>query len=107
MIVIGWNLFGGVYTIPTNILTIESARHCLEQGREFSGRVYDFSLKMVDQMYFQTDWLKKNLQDDFLARTVASGHRIIAEMPRTVSIFGKAFRSLFGSDNNDDDHHDD
>jgi hypothetical protein len=90
---------------PQQQQLIESVRHYLDQGHEFNGRMYDFSLKMVDQMYHQTVWLKNNLQDDFFARTVASGKRIIDEMPRTVSIFGKAFRSLFGTDN--DDHHDD
>lgn len=94
-------------------LTMESARHWMQQGQEFSGRVYDFSLKMVDQMKLQTEWLSRNLQDDFASRAWASGNRIIAEMPRTVSIFGKVFKQFLGTDHDrrggrdDDDHHHD
>jgi hypothetical protein len=47
--------------------------------------VYEFSLKVGEQMKHNVTWLSGTLQDDFPARCWSAGNKIVAEMPRTAT----------------------
>lgn len=86
--------------VPT---TFENAKEFYASSGVFFGKMYTFSLKMVDKMQSNATWLYGNLQDDFPARTVASGRRIIDQMPKTAALFTKVVKQICGYDNDDDD----
>lgn len=83
--------------------TFENAQEFYASSQVFFGKMYDFSSKMVDKMQSNATWLYGNLQDDFPARTVASGRRIIDQMPKTAALFTKVIKQICGYD--DDGEH--
>uniref|UniRef100_A0A6S8ITE0 Uncharacterized protein n=1 Tax=Amphora coffeiformis TaxID=265554 RepID=A0A6S8ITE0_9STRA len=83
--------------------TFENAQEFFASSGVFFGKMYNFSLKMVDKMQSNATWLYGNLQDDFPARTVASGRRIIDQMPKTAALLTKVIKQICGYDD-DGDH---
>ena len=83
--------------------TFENAQEFYASSGVFFGKMYNFSLKMVDKMQSNATWLNGNLQDDFPARTVASGRRIIDQMPKTAALFTKVIKQICGYED-DGDH---
>ena len=85
------------------IPTMENAQEFYTHSAAFLGKMYTFSGKIVDKMHSNANWLYGNLQDDFPARTAASGRKIIEQMPKTVDLFKKVFKQMCGFDDGDDD----
>ena len=48
-----------------------------------SERAFKFSTKVAEHMMHTLTWLYHNVQDDFPARTIASGKRIVHQIPKT------------------------
>ena len=84
-------------------ITSENAQKFYASSAVFIGKMYNFSQKMVDKMQSNATWLYGNLQDDFPSRTVASGRRIIDQMPKTAALFTKVIKQICGYD--DDGEH--
>jgi hypothetical protein len=78
--------------------TTETAQKLFQTSGVFLGKMHVFSGKIVDKMQANGDWLYGTLKDDFPARTVASGRRIVGQMPKTAAIFSKVVKQIFGYD---------
>ena len=85
------------------IPSYDNAKQFYTGSYEFLGEMYTFSGQIVQRMNTNAQWLYGNLQDDFPARTAASARRIVDQMPKTVTLFTKVVKDIFGYDNGRED----
>jgi hypothetical protein len=81
--------------------TTETAQQLYQSSGVFLGKMHVFSGKIIGKMQANGEWLYGNLKDDFPARTVASGRRIVDQMPKTAAIFSKVVKQIFGYDDDE------
>jgi hypothetical protein len=82
----------------------------LAYAKESADRAFQFSTKVAEHMKENASWMYHNLQDDFPSRTVASGQRIVHQIPVTVNRTASFMKKLVGRmvfDDDDDDDDDD
>jgi hypothetical protein len=76
----------------------------LRDWKEEAEKFYNFSLKVADHMKINANFICETLQDDFAARTIVAGKKIVARVPVTVSQTGNYMVKLVGKvwgNNND------
>lgn len=83
-------------------INMDSVDKLYASSSVFLGKMVTFSGKVVDKMQSNAQWLYGNLSDDFASRTVASGKRIIHQMPKTATLLTKVIKQVFGQDDGRD-----